>query len=93
MSKRTRMILTGTIPIFSIALFILFIGQAKKLPGFTGEVFSMIAGFMFSPFFMEITFFFLGLVALFWINGLRLQKEGDEYVSLEIPEDPDDSNT
>jgi len=53
----------------------------------------MIAGFMFSPFFMEITFAFLGFIALFWINGIRLQKEGDEYVSLEIPDDPDDSNS
>ena len=87
------MILKGSIPIFSIALFILFIRQAKKLPGFAGEVFSMIAGFMFSPFFMEITFAFLGFIALFWINGIRLQKEGDEYVSLEIPDDPDDSNS
>jgi hypothetical protein len=42
---------------------------------------------MFTPVFLELTFAFLGLLAVFLLNNLRLQKQGDEYVSLEVEED------
>jgi hypothetical protein len=45
---------------------------------------------MFTPVFLELTFAFLGLLAVFWINSIRLQREGDEYVSLEIENDQDE---
>jgi hypothetical protein len=45
---------------------------------------------MFTPVFLELTFAFLGLLAVFSINNIRLQKQGDEYISLEVEEDPED---
>jgi len=87
MSKRTRMILTGFVPILGVAGVIIGIGLAGKLPGFAGEVFRKITGLMFTPVFLELTFAFLGLLAVFWINSIRLQREGDDYVSIEIDDD------
>jgi len=87
MKNRTRVILTGIIPIFGVSAVILGIGLGGRLPGITGEVFRKITGFMFTPVFLELTFAFLGLLAVFWINTMRLQRQGDEYVSLEIEDD------
>lgn len=91
MSKRTRMILTGVIPILGVSAVLIGVGLGGKLPGFAGEFFRKLTGFMFTPVFLELTFAFLGLLAVFWINNIRLQKEGDEYVSLEIDNDEDES--
>lgn len=87
MSKRSRIILTGFITILSVSAIILGIGLGGRLPGLPGEIFRKIIGFMFTPVFLELTFAFLGLLAVFLINNLRLQKQGDEYVSLEVEED------
>ncbi|MFT6862395.1 MAG: hypothetical protein ACJAVK_000953 [Akkermansiaceae bacterium] len=87
MNNRTRVILTGIIPIFGVSAVILGIGLGGRLPGFPGEVLRKITGFMFTPVFLELTFAFLGLLAVFWINTMRLQRQGDEYVSLEIEDD------
>ncbi len=84
------MILTGVIPIFGVAAVIIGIGLGGRLPGFAGEVFRKITGFMFTPVFLELTFALLGLIAVFWINSIRLQREGDDYVSLEIEDDQDE---
>ena len=93
MNKRTRMILTGVLPILGVSAVILGIGLAGRLPGFPGEVFRMITGIIFTPVFLELSFAFLGLLAIFWINSMRLQREGDDYVSLEIEDDPDDPDS
>ena len=87
MSKRSRIILTGFITILSVSATILGLGLGGRLPGLPGEIFRKITGFMFTPVFLELTFAFLGLLAVFLINNLRLQKQCDEYVSLEIEED------
>ena len=92
MSQRTRMIISGLLPIFGVSAVLLGVGLGGKLPGFPGEVFRMISGIMFTPVFLELTFAFLGLLAIFSINNLRLQKEGDEYVSLEIEDDSEDDS-
>lgn len=87
MSKSSRILLTGFITILSVSATILAIGLGGRLPGLPGEIFRKITGFMFTPVFLELTFAFLGLLAVFLINNLRLQKQGDEYVSLEVEED------
>ena len=84
------MILTGFVPIIAVSLTILGVALGGRLPGFAGEVFRKINGIMFTPVFLELTFAFLGLLAVFWINSIRLQKEGDEFVSLEIEDEQDD---
>ena len=86
MSKRSRIILSGMIPILLVSATILGIGLGGRLPCLPGEIFRKITGFMFTPVFLELTFAFLGLLAVFSINNIRLQKQGDEYVSLEIEE-------
>lgn len=91
--KQVRLILLGVLPILGVSAVILGIGLGGRLPGFAGEVFRMITGVMFTPVFLELSFAFLGLIALFWINNLRLQKEGDDYVALEIEDDQDDSRS
>ena len=87
MSKRSLIILAGFITILSVSATILGIGLGGRLPGLPGEIFRKITGFMFTPVFLELTFAFLGLLAVFLINNLRLQKQGDEYISLEVEED------
>lgn len=56
------------------------------LDGFLGEVAAKIAGYMSSPVFMELSFFFIGLFLLFSFNIARRAFEGDEYVEVEIPQ-------
>lgn len=90
MSKRSRIILTGFIPILAVSATILGIGLGGRLPGFAGEVFRKITGFMFTPIFLELSFAFLGILAVFLINNIRLQKQGDEFVSLEVEDDQKD---
>ena len=87
MSKRSRIILTGFITILLVSATILGIGLGGRLLVLPEEIFRKITGFMFTPVFLELTFAFLGLLAVFLINNLRLQKQGDEYVSLEVEED------
>jgi len=86
-TKRTKLLLTGFLPILAIAMIIIGIFALGALPGFAGEVFRKISGIMFTPVFLELSFAFLGLVAVLWINQIRLAREGDEFVSLEISED------
>jgi len=91
--KQGRLVLLGALPILGISAVIIGIGLGGRLPGFVGEVFRMVSGVMFTPVFLELSFAFLGLTALFWVNHLRLRREGDDYVSLEIEDDQDDSRS
>lgn len=86
MQSRTRLILVGLIPILLVAALIIGVFLLGTLPGFAGEIFRKIAGFMFSPFFLEATFASLGLIAVLCINNIRLKLNGDDYVTLEIDE-------
>lgn len=90
MTKRTRAILSGFIPIFLVGGVILTIFLLGSLPGFVGEVFRKIGGIMFTPFFLEASFAFIGLIAVLCINNIRLQREGDDYVAMEIEEETDE---
>ena len=87
MTKRTRLILIGFVPIAAIALLIILIFLLGMLPGFAGELFRKIAGIMFTPVFLELSFAFMGILAVLWVNQIRLAREGDEFVSLEIADD------
>ena len=87
MSKRTKFILKSTIPIVGVALVILALSMLANAPGFIGEVFAKLVGIMFTPIFLELSIGFLGFVALFWVNKVRADLDGDEYVEMEIEED------
>ncbi len=49
----------------------------------------MMVGVMTTPFFLEATFIFIGLVLVFAINHWREKRDGDEFVYLEQVEEPD----
>ncbi len=93
MTKRTRAILIGFIPIFLVGGVILTIFLLGSLPGFVGEVFRKIGGIMFTPFFLEASFAFIGLIAVLCINNIRLQREGDDYVAMEIEDETDETKS
>ena len=83
----------GLIALAAAVIVLIWVGT--YLPGFPGEVFSMIAGIMWSPILLDISLFILGLTLVFWINHIRRQAEGDEFVLLETaekPEPPDDQS-
>jgi hypothetical protein len=92
-TKRTRAILIGFIPIFLVGGVILTIFLLGSLPGFVGEVFRKIGGIMFTPFFLEASFAFIGLIAVLCINNIRLQREGDDYVAMEIEDETDETKS
>jgi hypothetical protein len=74
--------------ILAAALLIVLIWVGTYIPGFTGEIFSMIAGIMWSPFLLDVSLFFIGLVLILWLNNVRRLRDGDEYVYLEQVDDP-----
>jgi hypothetical protein len=92
-TKRTRAILIGFIPIFLVGGVILTIFLLGSLPGFVGEVFRKIGGIMFTPFFLEASFAFIGLIAVLCINNIRLQREVDDYVAMEIEDETDETKS
>ncbi len=65
----------------------------KFIPGFIGEVFAKLGGLMWSPFGLEGSLFFLGVISVFWINRVRRNMEGDEYVTLEVEDHPKDPSS
>ena len=77
----------GLIAFAAVVIVLIWVGT--YLPGFAGEVFSMIAGIMWSPILLDISLFVLGLTLVFWINHIRRQAEGDEFVYLETVDAPD----
>jgi hypothetical protein len=50
-TKRTKLLLTGFIPILAITLIVIGIFALGALPGFAGEFFRKISGIMFHPVF------------------------------------------
>ncbi len=91
MSKKTKTIIKGMIPIIGVAVVLIIMSLLANAPGLTGEIFAKMLGFMFTPVLLECSFAFLGIVALFWVNHIRLKAEGEEYVTLEIQDDSDES--
>lgn len=73
-----------------VTLSLLFLGFqfGRFLPGLAGEWFARMGGFFTTPFFMEFGIFCLGFVALLTLNHWRQKREGDEFVYLEVVEDP-----
>lgn len=73
--------------IFFLALAILAL-CAIYLEGFPKTVAEKIAGLISSPVIMELNFFFMGFFLLIAFNTFRRMREGDEYVYLEVVDEP-----
>ena len=87
MSKRAKLIFKGMIPIWCIAGIIILMSLLANIPGLTSEIFSKMLGIMFTPFFLEGSLAFLGLIAVLCVNNIRLKADGDDYVEMEIKDD------
>lgn len=61
----------------------------RLLPGLLGEWVGTMLGIMTTPFFMEASFIFLGLVIVILLNHWRRIKDGDDFVYLEQVSGPD----
>ena len=55
----------------------------RSLPGLLGEWVGVMVGVASTPFFLEATFFVLGLVIVVAVNHWRQRRDGDEWVSLQ----------
>jgi len=73
--------------ISSAAAFIVLIWAGTFLPGLAGEVFSRLAGIMWTPVLLDLTLFGFGLALVFLVNAWMRRREGDELVFLEQVDD------
>ncbi len=81
---RTRQIITGAGILLAITALVCgaLLGW-RFLPGLLGEAVGKIIGIVTTPFFLEATFLFLGLLIVISLNIWRRHKQGDECVYLE----------
>ncbi|QTN30822.1 hypothetical protein HZ994_00245 [Akkermansiaceae bacterium] len=88
--SRSRQILAGSAILLGIStVTVVFLMGWRHVPGWVGESLGTVAGIMSTPFFMEASFFLLGLFIVIALNIWRKRRAGDEFVSIEIG-DPDD---
>ena len=82
--SRGKQILVGACILAVVpAVVSTFLMGWRFIPGWLGESFGTIAGVMSTPFFMEASFFLLGLVIVIGLNTWRRHKAGDEFVTIE----------
>ncbi len=74
--------------ILAAATLVALIWLGSYLPGFAGEVFSVIAGLMWTPLILDFSIFLFGFILIFWLNWFIRAREGDEFVYLEQVEGP-----
>jgi hypothetical protein len=65
----------------------------RYVPGLLGEWIGMIIGVMTTPFFMEGSFLVLGLIIVLGLNIWRRKREGDDFVDLEVLDEPEEGIT
>lgn len=88
-SAQRKSLATGFGLILVVAAIIVLIWLGTYLPGLPGEIFSMIAGIMWSPVLLDLSLFLIGLTLVLWVNHIRRKGDGDEFVYLEAVEGPD----
>lgn len=84
-----RSLAVGVGLIVAAGLLITLIWAGTYLPGFIGDVFSTIAGIMWTPILLDISLFAMGIVLILWLNSYIRARDGDELVYLEQIEGPD----
>jgi hypothetical protein len=65
--------------IFTSLLTALMLGW-RRIPGWVGEGFGIVAGIFSTPFVMETSFVLIGLLTVIAVNTWRRRREGDEFV-------------
>ncbi len=91
-SRRKQILLgaaiLGTITVSALTLLIGW----RLVPGLFGEWLGVIAGILSTPFFLEASFFIMGLLIVVSLNSWRRTKDGDEFVYLEQVQGPEVKN-
>jgi membrane protein implicated in regulation of membrane protease activity len=79
--NRGRQILVAALVllIFTTLLTALMLGW-RKIPGWVGEGFGILAGIFSTPFVMETSFALIGLLTVIAVNTWRRRKDGEEFV-------------
>ena len=87
MSSNKRTLLTGfaLISLFFSGAFIIWAGS--YIPGNIGYTFRFIAGLISTPFIMEATIAIVSLFIVLTLNAYRREKEGDDYMTIEVDEE------
>lgn len=75
----------GTIMFLAVSLIMGW----RMVPGLLGEWLGVLAGLISTPFFLEGSFFVMGILIVTSLNSWRRAKEGDEFVYLEQVDGPD----
>jgi hypothetical protein len=86
--KRALLIGGGVILVAAGLLLLIWLGMF--LPGFAGEVFRKLAGFLWTPLILDFSLFILGVILVLSLNWYIRVRKGDECVYLEQVEDPPD---
>ena len=83
-----RALIIGFALILIVAGILVAIWLGMFLPGFAGEVFRKVAGMMWTPGILDFSLFLLGIILILSFNRFIRARQGDEYVYLEVVEDP-----
>ena len=88
--EQKRALLIGGGLILAAAGLLMLIWLGMFLPGFAGEVFRKMAGFLWTPLILDFSLFILGVILVLSLNWYIRVRKGDECVYLEQVEDPPD---
>ena len=86
--EQKRALLIGGGLILAAAGLLMLIWLGMFLPGFAGEVFRKMAGFLWTPLILDFSLFILGVILVLSLNWYIRVRKGDECVYLEQVEDP-----
>ena len=86
--EQKRALLIGGGLILAAAFVLLLVWLGMFLPGFAGEVFRKLAGFLWTPLILDFSLFILGVILVLSLNWYIRVKNGDECVYLEQVVDP-----
>lgn len=83
--RRVRVVIFVAAILFALSLTTsALICISPVLPGVFGDWLRTIVGFMSTPFILEGSFIFIGLVIVVLINHYRRLRDGDDFVELEV---------
>lgn len=55
----------------------------RFIPGWVGESVGLVAGIISTPFFLEASFFLIGVMVVVVLNSWRRKKAGDDFVEFD----------
>ncbi|MBK1792001.1 hypothetical protein [Persicirhabdus sediminis] len=83
-----RQIVKGSLIVTVFFVLLCLVAVFSYLPGFLGEWSKALLAILTNPVLMAVSLFFLGLTFVFLINGIRRNREGNDYVRLDAEGKP-----